>query len=416
MDGLKISLPGVFVFFLFYLSPFVDALTGYLVLNEFIAEGAAGSPSQLFRLTVLGLMAVILKNNKSYFLWAAIFIVYITLVEFYFAMFHQSLYGLAIGLVYGSKIVYLLMVFLVLSQLIVRKSLSPIELLKHLRNYVAITAILLVFSFLTGRGFNTYSEGTFGFKGYFPAGNGLGVFMGVGLLASIYYWRVLGGRFSLCLSFIILFGTIIIGSKTAFLFGVLGFLSILFFFRGVITTVITVVVVLIVIGVYFDQIVAVFSKIFDVIIFRYGNSDSVMAWILSNRDNYFLEAIDLVSFDGIFLFRFFIGFGAFVSFRDPFAFHASIDVLESDAADLFFMYGFPIVFLYFCLIVFALYKGLMARNYFIALTFLLLAAHSVMAGHVVFNGMSGVLLPILVLLLNTKRGRLNEKNSIHTYV
>lgn len=400
---MKVNLNKIFILLLFYIAPLVDSLTGYLVLSNFMSEGAGGSPSQIFRLFILVIMAFILTGNRRYFYGAAIFISYIALVELYFSLFHQGVYGTVIGLIYGSKMGYLLMVFFTLSLLIKTNSLSPLILLKHLRNYVAITAVSLIISFLTGVGFNTYGEGTFGVKGFFPAGNGLGVFMGVGTLLSIYYWRLSKERFSLCFSLVILFGTLIIGSKTALLLGLIGVLSIIALSGNVIFTVLSMVSAFMILGFYYDELISLFSVVYDVILFRFENSDSIFSWIFSNRDIYFLDAMRVVSFDGIFIARFIIGFGAYISFRNPYDYHSSIDVLESDIADLFFMYGIIAALIYISFIVIGLYKGLVANNYFLSFCFFLLMGHSFIAGHVIFNGMSGVLVPILFLLLSVRR-------------
>lgn len=403
---MTINIDKLFILCLFYLAPVIDALSGYLILSNFLQEGAAGSPSQVFRFFILVLMLFILSQSRQ-FLWkVSLFFAYIVSVEIYFFIFHQNSYGLAIGIVYGSKVGYLIMVFLTLSFLINRHCLTSIDLLRHTRNYIAITAAILIFSFLSGLGFNTYAEGTFGVKGFFAAGNGLGVFMGIGLLLSIYYWYISRERFALLISLVIFFATVIIGSKTAFLLGLIGLLSILVFLKSLILIIFATLAAFSIIGFYANEIFDLLSTIFDVILFRYENSESIFSWIFSNRDNYFANAISQISFEGFLLLRIIIGFGAYISFREPFQTYPAIDILESDMADILFMYGVVMLIFYFMFIVTGLYKGIIRKHYFLTLSFILLMGHSFIAGHVIFNGMSGVLVPILFLLILMKRQHL----------
>ncbi len=396
---MTINLNRLFILCLFYLAPIIDAVSGYLILSELVSEGGTGSPSQVFRLLVLIIMLFILLQNKRFVYIASFLIGYLILIELYFFMVHQNIYGVVIGLIYGNKISYLLMIFFTLYLLIKKHLLSPIKLLMHVRNYVAITAVILVGSFVSGSGFHTYGEGTFGVKGFFAAGNGLGIFMGAGLLLSIYYWNLTRERYSLELSLLILFGTIVIGSKTALLLSLVGFVSIVVLLGNAILILSMFFLALIVIGTYFNEIIKLFVTVFDVILFRLENSDSILSWVFSNRDNYFIEAIDTVSFENYLLIRLFIGFGAYISFRDPYGFYSTIDILESDIVDLFFMYGAIMVAFYIVFVIKGIYQGILYRNFFLTLIFTLLMGHSFMAGHVIFNGMSGVLVPILFLLL-----------------
>ena len=402
---MKISISKTYLILLFYIAPFIDALSGYLVLSKIIMEGGAGSPSQLFRLLIMLIALILLLEDKKKFLTIVLFVGYVITIEFSFFMIHQNLYGYIIGLVYGNKLVYLLLIFMSLHIMLKSKFLSYLDLIKHIRNYITITAIILSLSFLFGVGFNTYGEGTFGFKGFFAAGNGLGVFQGIGLLISIYYWKVTQERYSLVFALIILFSTVIIGSKTALILSLLGFLSIIIFTKSIWLKSLVILLISLTIGIYINDILDIFYTVFDVILFRFGNSDSIFSWIFSNRDNYFIDAINSVSFDGLLILRLFIGFGAFISFREPLGNYPSIDILESDFADVLFMYGILFIVIYVLFILFNLYKGLNSKKFFLTFIFLLIISHSLIAGHVLFNGMSGVLVPLLsLLILNQQQG------------
>lgn len=406
---MRISIYKTYLILIFYIAPFIDAFSGYLILSGIISEGGAGSPSQIFRFIVLILMLLISWRDKKIFYFLIGFIVYIIFIEFSFFVVHQNIYGYIIGLVYGNKLVYLVLVFISLYILIKNNQLSFIILLMHLRNYIVITSLIMIISFLSGTGFNTYDEGTFGIKGFFAASNGLGIFMGIGLLLSIYYWKITRENFSLLLVFMILFSTIIIGSKTALLLSIVGFVSIVLFLNNIFLTTFVSVAVLSFIGYYFDEIVTIFYTIFDVIIFRFGNSDSIFSWIFSNRDNYFVDAISSISFDGFLFLRLFVGFGTYISFRNPFESYLSIDVLETDFADILFMYGLFFIVFYMFFILFNLYNGIKNKKYYLSFLFILLMGHSLIAGHVLFNGMSGLLVPLLSIFLLTNKQELKCK-------
>ncbi len=402
---MSISLSKSYLILLFYIAPFVDAISGYLILSGIIPEGGVGSPSQVFRLLLLLLMTIISMREKQFFRIIVFLIAYLVLIEFSFFMFHLSIYGYIIGLIYGNKLVYLTLVFISLSILLKHNQITYISLIMYIRNYIALTAIILLLSFMLGLGFHTYGEGTFGFKGFFAAGNGLGIFLGIGLLISVYYWKLTKDKYSLLLSLLIIFATIIIGSKTALVLSMISLIMIVFSFQNYFLKFLIFTMLFLGVSINITEILSIFQTVFDVITFRFSNSDSVLSWIFSNRDNYFIHAINSVSFDNFLILRLFIGFGPYISFREPFGTYSSIDILESDFTDIFFMYGLIFTSIYIIFILFNIYKGLTSKKFFLSLIFLLLMGHSFLAGHVLFNGMSGVLVPLLsLLILHIKQG------------
>jgi len=402
---MKVSINSIYLILLFYIAPFLDAISGYLVLSETITEGGAGSPSQIFRLIVLVISFKMILKDKIFFNIAIFLITYIVIIESFFFIVHNNLFGYILGLVYGSKLFYLVLIYLALRVLLKSNIISFLILLEYIRNYILLTSIILTISFISGLGFYTYGEGTFGFKGFYAAGNGLGIFQGIGLLVSIYYWKVTREKYALISSLIILFSTVIIGSKTALLLSTLGFISIIFLQKSVLIKALVVFIIIFLFVTYMDQFVDTFETVFDVIIFRFERSESVLSWILSNRDNYFIDAVNTLSVDGFLILRIFFGFGAFISFRDPKGSYQGIDILESDFLDIFFMYGSIFLFFYLLFIISHLYMAIIKKKFFIALMFSLLMTHSLMAGHIVFNGMSGILVPLLsLLIIYSKKG------------
>ena len=176
---MKINAITLFFYCLTILGPFVDAVTGYLVLGRILEEGGIYSPSQLFRLLLLLVLAVTLvKKQKGMPILVSIFF-YALLLEFISFSFHKSGKGFALGIIYSTKIVYTLGVYFLTAWTLENKVLTEKNITKLITSGGIITASILTLSFLMGIGYNTYAEGTFGFKGPFSAGNGLGVFLGV---------------------------------------------------------------------------------------------------------------------------------------------------------------------------------------------------------------------------------------------
>lgn len=403
---LKTSLGTIYLVLLFYVSPFIDAMSGFLILSGKLSEGGAGSPSQIFRLLLMVISLIILTNSKKYFITIVLFLSYSILLEFSMLQVHLSPFGYIVGLIYATKIIYLMLVFLTLSHLFKIGELDYNKLLKYIVNYTTLMAILLIIPFMLGIGFPTYYEGTFGTKGFFSAGNGLGIFMGVGLLLSVYYWQQTRQRFSLIKTFVILFATVIIGTKTAFILSVLGLSSIIFYLKNKYLSYGLIIIFVIFGLMFYSFLVDSLTLIFDVVVNRLNNNESFMSFLMSARDTYFVDAINHVSYDGLLILRLLFGMGVFLSFRNPDDSMNGIDTLESDFADLFFMYGILGLFLYLTLIFIGLKKFFVRKHFFLTFIFLMLSIHSLVAGHVLFNGMSGILLPLLLLLSFEKNKKL----------
>lgn len=108
---MKISLNQSFLILLFYVSPFVDAMSGYLILSGMLSDGGAGSPSQLFRLLLITLSLIILTKSKKYFISLLLLIFYIIVFEFSIFQIHLSPFGYIVSLIYATKLIYLVLVF-----------------------------------------------------------------------------------------------------------------------------------------------------------------------------------------------------------------------------------------------------------------------------------------------------------------
>ena len=377
---------------LFYLMPFVDFSTGFLVLGQYIEEGGLASPSQILRLATVLLIFYYNKRSKEYLIPIIALLSYFIFIEFYSYFFHLDIFGLAIGLVFCTKLIYIISIYLFLVLLKKENKINYEILLFHIRNAVIITAFLILTPFFLGVGYSTY-EGSNSTKGYFASGNALGAYMGAGMLLFSKNYIKSSNIISIIVFSGILFSGMVVGTKTAFIFM---FMLIAIFFiqlrtpaKLIFATASTLL---------FGYITNIILDRFDVLFYRLESTD-LIDFIFSERDSFVIESFKMFSLDGIYALRIFFGFGAYLSYRNPgFIEYPFVDILESDIADIFFMYGISILLLYFYAIYNFTSYAFKAKNFILLINLILLFTASSLAGHVVFNGMSGQLLSCLCAL------------------
>jgi hypothetical protein len=217
--------------------------------------------------------------------------------------------------------------------------------------------------------------------------------MGVGILLFSKNFVKSNNILSIIVLLGILFSCMVVGTKTAFIFM---FMLIAIFFIQLHTPaklVFTMVSTLL-----FSYITNIILDRFDVLFYRLEGAD-LIDFIFSERDSFVIESFRMFSLDGVYALRIFFGFGAYLSYRNPgFIEYPFVDILESDIADIFFMYGISILLLYF----YAFYNftsyAFKAKNFILLTNLILLFTASSLAGHVVFNGMSGQMLSCLCAL------------------
>ena len=81
----------------------------------------------------------------------------------------------------------------------------------------------------------------------------------------------------------------------------------------------------------------------------------------------------------------------------------AFDTLERDFYDIFFMYGINMLIIYFIYIFKYSVSGILKKNLFFTIGFLCVAGYSLLAGHTLFNTMSGlgiVVFPLLIKYLD----------------
>ena len=377
---------------LFVVLPFVDALNGFLVVNGFIPEGGVFSPSQLARM-LLSLYLVVFLYNRNVSKVLYFFILYIFLVEVVASFFHLNLMAFIFGAVYSYKITYLILLYLTLN-FMVNDEQDIAMLCKYIYYNLLIIAVFLFFSSVTGLGNSTYGHG-FGTKSFFSSGNGLGLYLGVFTFFLIAMKHINIIKIQVYKLAFISCSIALIGSKAALLLCVLNLFLIVYLSRY---RYIFLGCVLAFIYYMQNEFSEAFSLLFDVIITRFENAENIWMYLGSGRIEYIVHAYDIFMAQIPSPGRVLFGMGAFTSFQNP-SLVMAFDTLETDLFDLFFMYGFLFTFLYF--LFFAVGVIGLRKHKLLLCCFTLLYLHSILAGHVLFNGMSSI--PLVVLFLMSKK-------------
>lgn len=376
------------LFFIFCCLPFFDMMTGFLVVKGIIAEGSLASPSQIGRAFAGILLLYAASKNRMGTSWLFIFL-WMIIVELLAGLRFGQSFGVIFGFVTVYKLTYFWLLFTVLAYY-AKQNIH--DLAKFLKFNLIFISCLIIFSAITGVGNSTYGWG-YGTKGFFASGNGLGLYLGIGglILLLLQHYRMYL-NVSLTTYILIMIGTFLIASKTALILSVLLLVGRLWFSSRRVLSFLFVGGFLI----WFSpQILQIGMIMFDVIVLRYQNSDSILEYLASSRIDYISNAFEIYYSMGIDSTRLFIGAGSYVSFQDPTAI-IQYDTLESDVFDIFFMYGLAGVVTY-CQM-FAYGAIMLKKHIYFLLTWGLLFMHSLFAGHVIFNGMSITILAFFLAI------------------
>lgn len=388
----NINLHKVAMFYVVIVLTLFDMLNGYMVIGKIIPENGLASPSQVGRLiAIIGLLVIsVYKRLNAAWIFAFI---YLFLIEIYAAFLHSNEAGFFFGLVNISKLVYLSILYLVIKDYFHKDYTSAVSFLGKLIKWnLLVISLSLIFSTLTGVGNSTYGYG-FGTKSFFASGNGLGVYFGVMTLVSIYLKRAkLYEGISLNTLLLISLSVSLIGSKAALVFSIICVFHVIWISKyrslGIVA-----IVLLCIFGSYY--LVEAFNLIFDVVSKRYDNSSSLVVFLGSGRYDYVINAFSELFSQSDAVLRILFGGGAFLSFQSP-SLVTGFDTLETDVFDVLFMYGvFGALFL-LGMYVYILVK--LMRNWILFLAAILCIFHSLLAGHVIFNGMSSLCVIILCVL------------------
>ena len=384
---LTVSERGCLFAFLFVVLPVFDAMNGYLVANNVIPEAGLASPSQLGRLMASAMLVwIIIRYRLEAVILLAGF--YPILVEVLAGLVHVNVYGFSFGLVMTYKLLYLICMAVVFGHYLDKPG-----ALRHLMRYVQanlyIISTLIFFSALTGIGNSSYGSG-FGTKSFFASGNGLGLYLGVTslLLLALNHYRFI--RIS---TFSVVYFSVamaLIGTKTSLIFAAANLFLLVMLSRYRWPFLLCIGLGLMAL---LPRLIEAFNVVFDVIIFRYQRSESLLLYLGSGRIGYVQDAFATLWGHSDNIWRLLFGMGAFVSFQNAKT-ASKFDTLETDLFDIFFSLGLVGVIFYLGLLLIIAFR---LRNHLILLFgFVLLALHSIIAGHVLFNGMSSVSLVLFL--------------------
>lgn len=387
----KLSFRSLLLLSVFILLPLFDALNGYLVVKGLIAEAGIASPSQIGRLLVSILLVYILYASKQGIIPVFLF-VYLFIVEVISALYHGSQYGFTYGVVSAYKLGYLILLTIIIK----RYSQTP-QGMRQLGFYCKINLViissLLYFSTVTGIGNSTYGFG-FGTKSFFASGNGLGLYLGIGTLFLIALNQYKISPINQKTLLFIIFSIALIGSKTALVLCMVNLLCMVYLSRFRVVFLIFFILILLL---FLPQIMNTLSLVFDVILKRLNNADNFLVYLGSGRVDYVSDAFKVYFKSDPNPFRLIFGMGAYTSFQNPLTVY-KFDTLETDLFDLLFMYGLLSVLCFLSIISLVLFH---LRKYKILfLGMILLSLHSIIAGHVLFNGMSSVSFTLFICIAN----------------
>tara|TARA_R110002050_G_scaffold79368_5_gene169687 strand:- start:5 stop:1228 length:1224 start_codon:yes stop_codon:yes gene_type:complete len=387
----KQNYKNILLFSVFILLPFFDAINGYLVIKGIISAAGVSSPSQLGRLMVSFLLAYLIISKKLA-AWPIFLFVYLFTVEVFSGLFHLNQYGFTYGVISAYKLGYLILLTMILIHYS-KTTEGMLQLGKLVKYNLIIIATMLCFSTVTGIGNNTYAMG-FGTKSFFASGNGLGLYLGVGVLFLIGLRECKLVSISHKMLFFLIFSIILIGTKTALLLCIANVIVVILLSKYRMSIIILSALLL---TIYLPQIIEQFSIMFVIILKRFDVAENIVMFLGSGRIQYVVDAFEVFLKNDPSTFRFLFGMGAFTSFQNSLTV-TEFDTLETDLFDLFFMYGLLSVLFFLSTIGFVLFQ---LRKYKILfLGMLLLSLHSIMAGHVLFNGMSSVCFALFICVSN----------------
>lgn len=382
------------------LSPICDLITGIFLTKLGMSESFLGSPSQLLRL--LFLFFGFYFSSKSQKNTTIKLFFWLLILEIFSIFYTENIKFVLVGLNYSMKIVYIYLLYCIM------KRISNIDNgMEYIMNLFFNSAFLyslgILIPTILGIGTSTYEGETFGQKGLYASGNALGIYLGTSCSLIIIRKNKVFKEYikTACL----LISLLLLGTKTALLF-IFVTCSLLFFKQKRTYIYLLLSCLVFIIFYYWNEIVRIFSLIFDVIIFRFQRSENLFKFLLSGRDDYVSDAFYNFSTSPFWLIKSIFGGGAFMSFRTEFTPYMTLDILEMDLFDIFFMYGFIGVLIYLFLCFYYLKKC--SRNKILFLLLFLFIFHSIIAGHIIFDGLP-VVAGIIIILLNNKDYQIKNK-------
>jgi hypothetical protein len=389
---LTLSFVQAFFWFNVLVLPIFDNMSGILFKLNILGDGSIGSPSQLGRLiATIFLIYLIFKiglyNTKIY---SFVILVYFILIECFSALVHWELIPFLYGLVTSSKIIYASLCLLFFVDIVRQGKLNISSLERWLIIYGTVISILVLCAYISGFHISNYSRGI-ATRGLFISGNGLGIVIGTCFLVLVHQTSRLKIKRILHI-FLLLITTALIGTKGSLVFFILGtvYFTYKIFCRYPVFS-----ILILFISSYslLPMAMEVFGTVFENIIFKFNNIDDKWILLASSRDEFIFDAFNQVIWIDWYSLRFLFGAGAYFGYLDPVASVIYMrKLLENDLFELFFSYGFIASLAYCLLFLYGFLSAFKQKRYFYLSLWTLVFLHSIIAGHIVFNGTSSILL------------------------
>lgn len=386
------------------LFPICDITTGFMIFRMGISESFVGSPSQLIRLIFIATgFCVITHRQQKICLGILLWVIFIESFSLFYIPYIKLFVS---GLNYSLKILYIVIAYFWINNYCN----LDYNYFTKFKYCVLISACIYSFGIiiptLLGISRATYHEGTFGQKGLIASGNAAGIYLGV-IFCILTSQKIKISQTFIFLS--ILSALILLATKTALGFIIIGLLL------GIITLkksikypimIGTISLLLIFSPIIMEQL----SIVADVIIFRFEHSDNIWSFLMSSRDDYIIDAFKEFYKSPIWIFKLIFGGGAFISFRSKYFSGMEFDTLENEFCDVLFMYGIIGIFFYLGIMIHFL-KRIFNKSNILGFIFLLFCLHSIVAGHVLFDGIP-TLAGILIIEIAKHKASINSQ--IHT--
>lgn len=392
----------IFLAFFCYTVPFIDAANGFLVLSG-SGEGSAGTIGQLYKAAILIVGWLIIRKK----LIVALLAIYLLLIEQIGLMLHQTLGFFLIGFAYSFKLIFAAVIYFLIVDLV--KKYGACRVVRLFRNSAVLYSIIFFLSIFLGVSHATYVEGSFGSKGLFSSGNALSIYFGSMSLIGLYLFFLSKSKLDLFYSFVLLVSVLFVGTKTSILFVALYFLLLTYKVSSIYKILFLSFFALLTLS-FYDY----FSLFFDVIVYRFENSESFSSFLASSRDVFVINALSTFNIEGFYLLRLIFGLGVYMSFRTVSDDISLYDTLENDFFDVFFSYGFIGSIVYIMFFLFHAVKAIASRNITILLIFCVMYLLSALVGHVLFDAMAIVPLILSAALTTINLRKSFEKDRICT--
>lgn len=387
---------------LLILSPIMDNINGYLLLS-----GKTSSISIMFKIMIfLFCFFILLKNAAGVeivngFCLAGIFVVQLMVFE----ILNKG------GLVYNiSKIPKLLMPMVLI--------LSIYKLLEHDKSVIDgvdkvvrfycwfFPASLLVTKFLD-IGFKTYGNSDVGNKGFYYAGNEIGVIMIMILTLEIGKYKSNRTKMNFINVILGIVSILFIGTKSSYVSMIILILAMLFTEKNRNKKILNIVFVIPVLcgGLWYaiHRLDAVI-EIIKMIMWKYDfQSTGIINFLLSDRDRKLLNAMKLGYDKNLFL-KLFLGISS-----DKAENMLNI-LIEMDLLDLFLQFGLIVFSVIVFFYVKHLKKVIKTHNIIYIIGVILVYGASIVSGHLMFAPMVNIVLAILLLDIELRQNQYLAKN------